>query len=333
MDPTDDTTALLKRQAENDGRSSRKDAKQANHAHDHPVRPPSFAEINTQAPNLAEVSQAVFNTTELLEQILLCLPMKSVFVSQRVCTHFKDTILKSNALQQKLFLRPAGDKSVLWLIRPSIPRGQLQEKFAKAPADVHFRVANASEVMDGTVRRYRPAALNPLLRLDTDIPAHDREAACRVWSRVGDRLALDLKIKIGIAHSWRDMYLTDPPCESINLAASWFVGLPDTPDVEICSTVTAVLQDTDGLTLGALVDAVVHKKRMTSSWNDSEWTSLDNTSLNDVLLFLGDSKQQEAMVVEFAAYPELEGVVIADEKEWQEMASSRNAVQHATSER
>ncbi|TKA58976.1 hypothetical protein B0A55_10563 [Friedmanniomyces simplex] len=51
--------------------------------------------------------QAVFNTAELLENILLHMPAKSVFGAQRVCRQFRDVVATSVQLQRKLFLRPA----------------------------------------------------------------------------------------------------------------------------------------------------------------------------------------------------------------------------------
>ena len=50
----------------------------------------------------------VFKTIELLEAILLELPMKDVLRSQQVRKHWKEVIVGSNAIQKALFMRPGG---------------------------------------------------------------------------------------------------------------------------------------------------------------------------------------------------------------------------------
>ena len=49
--------------------------------------------------------QAVFGTSELLEQIILYLPMKTIFGIQRVCQKFRNVIATSPEIQTKMFLR------------------------------------------------------------------------------------------------------------------------------------------------------------------------------------------------------------------------------------
>ncbi|KAK3639671.1 hypothetical protein LTR22_017344 [Elasticomyces elasticus] len=59
----------------------------------------------TRAMKVDVTLQAVFNTAELLESIILHLSVKQVFGVQRVCTQFRDTVATSILLQKKLFLR------------------------------------------------------------------------------------------------------------------------------------------------------------------------------------------------------------------------------------
>lgn len=56
--------------------------------------------------------KAVLNTTELLEQIILCLPWKKIFVIQRTCQQFRDTIRSSTPIQQRMFLKPSVEPQV-----------------------------------------------------------------------------------------------------------------------------------------------------------------------------------------------------------------------------
>lgn len=58
-----------------------------------------------QGTNMAAKSK-VFSTTELLEAILLQLPMKDVLLSQRVSKEWRDTIVGSTKLRELLFLFP-----------------------------------------------------------------------------------------------------------------------------------------------------------------------------------------------------------------------------------
>ncbi|KAK0283336.1 hypothetical protein LTR91_002757 [Friedmanniomyces endolithicus] len=51
---------------------------------------------------------AVFMTTELLEDILILLPLKKIFVIQRVCRQVRKVVATSVKIQQKLFLRSSG---------------------------------------------------------------------------------------------------------------------------------------------------------------------------------------------------------------------------------
>jgi len=51
--------------------------------------------------------QAVFMTAELLEDILMHLPLKELSVAQGACRRFREVVTTSAKLQQKLFLRPS----------------------------------------------------------------------------------------------------------------------------------------------------------------------------------------------------------------------------------
>ncbi|KAK4894928.1 hypothetical protein LTR49_028339 [Elasticomyces elasticus] len=68
---------------------------------------------NLEASKAAAISRAgehVTNAYELLEMVLLHLPMDTLLFSQRVNKQFQSTISDSKALQQKLFFSPlAGD--------------------------------------------------------------------------------------------------------------------------------------------------------------------------------------------------------------------------------
>jgi hypothetical protein len=58
--------------------------------------------------------KAVFDTAELLENILIHLPSREIFKVQRVSRRFKDTTVNSMLLQQKMFLRPRDQPTTFW---------------------------------------------------------------------------------------------------------------------------------------------------------------------------------------------------------------------------
>ena len=49
---------------------------------------------------------AVLSIWELLELILLCLDMRTLLLSQRVCRHWHEVIMRSKPIQQVLFFMP-----------------------------------------------------------------------------------------------------------------------------------------------------------------------------------------------------------------------------------
>ena len=59
-----------------------------------------------------EYAHRVLNTTELLEMILLELPMRDILLSQRVDKNFETTIKHSLKLQRAVFLAPCPDSSL-----------------------------------------------------------------------------------------------------------------------------------------------------------------------------------------------------------------------------
>lgn len=63
-------------------------------------------------------SQRVLDTTELLEAILLLLPLPDLLRVQAVCRQWQQVIQSSSPLQEKLFLRPA-KQDTTWLVEVS----------------------------------------------------------------------------------------------------------------------------------------------------------------------------------------------------------------------
>lgn len=59
----------------------------------------------TRSMTTAAAARAVFDTAELLEHIMLQVPMATILTSQRVCQQFRDIVKTSKKIQEKLFFR------------------------------------------------------------------------------------------------------------------------------------------------------------------------------------------------------------------------------------
>jgi hypothetical protein len=86
-----------------------------------PTAPPRFTAMPSDlsqhpdavdSPNSA--CRRALQTTELLENILVHLPVKDLFVHQRVSKRFQATIAESLAIQRKMFLRLSSTPREYW---------------------------------------------------------------------------------------------------------------------------------------------------------------------------------------------------------------------------
>lgn len=234
---------------------------------------------NESAPNTQQKSrttrsmttqaarQAVLETTELLEQIILHLPVKKIFVVQRVCKQFYDTIRASPLLQQRMFLKPSL-KPQMWKIQMgngefleggNLPAGVREQelKFVVCTEE-ETKAAIASKDPNSKAwgRKVFPVKLNPLL-VPLDDSVHGRESLPKRSLR--SRL-LRPKIDLGDAplnkpQSWRQMLLTDPPLDQAGCFIYWSVkgSLPRRQ----MALVERKNADHDGLILGNIVDAAL----------------------------------------------------------------------------
>ena len=127
------------------------------------------AEYNISTPKSNEIStgsckessgavQAVFNTAELLENILVHVEFYTLITAQRVCTQFRDTVASSTAIKQKLFLS-AEDKQEL-RIGAGADYGEL--KFIHVPACDYEVPVNLPETW--TTDGIYPGRINPILK-------------------------------------------------------------------------------------------------------------------------------------------------------------------------
>jgi len=71
-------------------------------------------------PQTFQAVKTVMATTELLEQILLHLPMRKILFAQRVSKRFQRVIEGSSGLQQKFFFTPQPDSNISRDTKPVI---------------------------------------------------------------------------------------------------------------------------------------------------------------------------------------------------------------------
>ncbi|CZT17414.1 uncharacterized protein RCC_03248 [Ramularia collo-cygni] len=78
---------------------------------------------STESPPLSSdatpsATSRVLQTTELLEAILLNLPMQQILLSQRTCKTFQDTVRGSLSLQRKIHFAPVKDEGQQPVVNP-----------------------------------------------------------------------------------------------------------------------------------------------------------------------------------------------------------------------
>ncbi|KAK3050933.1 hypothetical protein LTR09_008011 [Extremus antarcticus] len=204
--------------------------------------------------------QAVFNTTELLEHVLVHLPIRDILTAQRVSTRFRDIVTDSHALQRKLFfivdaaphIRTTNDvpKTNHTLIRPHGPHEQ----------------ASLPEKSNPKVQLNPLQQEHPLHRPPTGSKRRKPSRAIRL-----DCELLQPLTPHSAQSSWRRMYLCDPPPPATNFVGEAKLRFPsgpprwgDSEEVRLDRFIVAPKWDGeeeasrdrsgDGLTFGVMAD-------------------------------------------------------------------------------
>ncbi|KAI9708360.1 MAG: hypothetical protein M1820_004064 [Bogoriella megaspora] len=148
----------------------------------------------------------VFAIPELLEMMLLLVPMKDVLLSQRVCRHWKAVIDSSIQLQQHLFFVPCGDP--VCLLRRSSRISKSKASFcgwvSSTSGDVSAKgvgtVSKEHEDDRQITVRINPACLNRFYPEQDGRPSYYCFKTCFFKGP-----------EAGSNASWRRMLLTQPP--------------------------------------------------------------------------------------------------------------------------
>ncbi|KAK6442670.1 hypothetical protein LTR95_001082 [Oleoguttula sp. CCFEE 5521] len=218
---------------------------------------PSTSRVTRDMTRIAAV-HAVLGTTELLEGILISVPMFDLFVIQRISQSFRDCIAKSHKLQERMYSRSTGIPAESWVAHP----GRYNEDWTVIPGDFAPRspkneaTYDAEHIMDSS---YMPAKLCPMFEggnssfLCAGSP-YIENIILRSLSR-----KLTTRLDFTAPGSWRGMQVTNPPITrvEVNVPYNYWPGSKrTTPTLRLC-TIQDVHRDS-GITLGALFDGA-HK--------------------------------------------------------------------------
>jgi hypothetical protein len=157
--------------------------------------------------------RAVFDTNELLENILSFLPLKKLFVLQNVSRQWRGVIVASPGLQEKMFLRPlSATTKETWILdgcdKVGLKKG-LHEylQHVGRPGRLKLRRFDGSRTPDGGL--LIPIIPDPILEF-TDW----RTATGRAFMGV-DMLPIRVHPTVLRNHSsLLKMYISDPPMSS-----------------------------------------------------------------------------------------------------------------------
>lgn len=194
---------------------------------------------------MSPAQSAVFNTTELFENILIQLPWKQLFPVQRVCRKFRNVISGSVRLQQRVFLRSCVPVES-WTLRSKRP---MTATLAATLALPHheFEFVPSTNTTTNAIEKLKPVELCPLATVvDGQISAAHRLA---LGSEACEIQLVDLYSRPG---SWRNILLTDPPCQEITVDTSIEFLLQDE-----CFEIETQVRDDQGVTIGAVFDALL----------------------------------------------------------------------------
>ncbi|KAK4899014.1 hypothetical protein LTR27_003746 [Elasticomyces elasticus] len=150
-----------------------------------------------QTPDTAPATpqDRVFGVAELLEKILLGLPLRDLLPSPRVCRTWRGSVKQSSMIQRALFLKPSTTTTIM----PHLVYGSEWEH------EIHWCRDTSTEPLPHMCRGKIYLTLNPLAFKYLS----DHDPVCRL-RLTSDELLGQMADSTSIA-SIGDMYLTHPP--------------------------------------------------------------------------------------------------------------------------
>ena len=266
---------------------------------------------------------AVFNTTELLESILIRLPYKDLFVLQRVSHKFKDVISGSVRLQQRMFLRSCVARES-WTLRcknrsGQTPSNSMAAKLVPDPFDFgEVEVVPPSDSVTNALKQFTPVVLCPLVK---DFGQVFNDFIDLQNSEQESSLSLTKLLKH--PGSWRSMQLADPSVNEVLIIGSLNFYEPDGKTMVVQSLrLRDSSSDTAGVKLGTIADIMLNSREPAPRNTTSRWSSKSLPQRYSITAAEALQRYEEAgLVSSFDLFIRLPSVVTATEQEWNEVRS------------
>ena len=260
--------------------------------------------------------RAVFNTTELLENILLHLPARSIYSAYRVSHQWKSLVSTSINIKKKLFLLPSTSKEV-WKLDHTGPT------WSSVAIDTPL-VLETGSWLTPTVN---PVRLNPLLSLNV---FHIDECARRIdaYHCEGVKIALSAKAtdKLSSISGARTSLLSqvcDPPCSKVKITRIFKAKKEGRPEDVKFFQMDWIVRKSDGVTFRDIFDAL--KGHGEGSERASRMLAgFRPVKRNNITLQQFIEQVREEGYRDFKVYDGLDidlyGVTVPSEDEWRAMA-------------
>ncbi|KAI5362108.1 Putative F-box-like domain superfamily protein [Septoria linicola] len=181
--------------------------------------------------SLQSPCRRVFHIPELLETILAQLSMRDLLLSQRTARCVRDTVQSSILLRRKLFLEPdwkhedrlfnAGDGLAGKLSRPG--RKPENNRMLLRAFPGCYPTITLVFMNDGADRQARFTGSNHGTESSKKATVQWSWDLCISFPADG-KPAVPVPVDYAEA-SWRDMYLSQPPCQELYLVRRWQRGL------------------------------------------------------------------------------------------------------------
>lgn len=258
----------------------------------------------------------VLATVELLENIIVQIPGPDIFVVNRVSRHFRDTIVGSSKIQEKLFNRSHTSRQLWYLCSISTPP-------RPSPRDDKGLYWRSYDPANGdAVGEFVPVRLCGFLTVPAPLQGQpDTTPHLKVIKTAKLRCTEfdEAKRAQGV---WRDVQLTDPPCNEVFLNNVSLRITARSPQ-RIASLDRVRLVVPGGITLGDVVDKacttstslVTISETLQGERRDHHWSSQRLTIDQLRGAFKHEQREQN---VHSALYVDVEliGMVIPTQEEW-----------------
>lgn len=271
--------------------------------------------------------QAVFNTAELLEAILLEIPMKQLFPIRRVSKQFRDTVNTSIKLQEEMFIRPRKAEKEFWMLRTTQTTGHSLGDWRQSH---QCEFVQASEAVSNVVKGaepMQPALLNPLIR-NLDLSGYE-SAASRIMARKVERVELDLTACLRRPGTWQDMQLTEPPCTDIVVQPRLELNTrPGTYAYATNDESSKKVSHSSGVTFGHFIQEVMGAPLRCLVMRNGSGYVFRDVILDQLVSEARNQEHKSPLVRKLHMTVEVLGMVLSTRSEWEEVRSKSTGTQN-----